>query len=97
MNDIYLARGEKMATYLKKAKEQLSSFFTASIKTIPQSKNSNANALAKLASTRDTELLDAVSVMYLVKPSIHSQQRIMELIQKPSWMDPIVTYLKTGE
>ena len=31
VNDIYLVRGEKMAAYLDKAKEQLSLFSTASI------------------------------------------------------------------
>ena len=50
VNDIYLARGEKMIAYLDKAKTQLSLFSTASIKVIPRSKNSNTDALAKLAS-----------------------------------------------
>ena len=92
MNDIYLASGEKMAAYLDKAKKQLSLFSAASIEAIPRSKNSNANALAKLASTRD-----AVSVEFLAEPSIHLQQGIMELTQEPSWMDTIVAYLKTGK
>ena len=70
VNDIYLARGEKMATYLDKAKEQLSLFSIASIKVIPQSKNSNADALMKLASTNDADLLDAVSIEFLTDPSI---------------------------
>ena len=35
VNDIYLARGEKMAAYLDKAKEQLSIFSAASIEVIP--------------------------------------------------------------
>ena len=51
----------------------------------------------KLASTRDGDLLDVVFVEYLAEPSIHPQSRIMERTQEPSWMDPIVTYLKTGE
>ena len=34
VNDIYLVRGEKMATYLEKANEQLSSFFVASFEVI---------------------------------------------------------------
>ena len=34
VNDIYLARGEKRVAHLDKAKEQLSSFYTASIKVI---------------------------------------------------------------
>ena len=97
VNEIYLARGEKMAAYLDKAKEQLTLFSTASIEVIPRSKNSNANALAKLALTRDADLLDAVSVEFLAEPKIHPQQGIMELTQEPSWMDPIVVYLKNDE
>ena len=97
VNDIYPARGEKMAAYLDKAKDQLSLFFAASIKVIPRSKNSNADALAKLASKRDADLLDAVSMEFPNEPSIHPQQGIMELTQERSWMDPIVAYLKTGE
>ena len=54
VNDIYLVRGEKIATYLKKAKEHLNLLSIASIEVIPQSKNSNVDALAKPALTRDT-------------------------------------------
>ena len=35
VNDIYLARGEKMAAYVEKAKEQLSLFSAASIDFVP--------------------------------------------------------------
>ena len=86
-----------MATYLEKAKEQLSLFSAASIEVIPQSKNSNADALANLASMREAGLLDSVSLEYLAEPSIHLQLGIMELTQEPSWMDTIVSYLKTNE
>ena len=41
-----------------------------------------------LASTRDADLLDTISVEFLTKPSI---------LVEPSWMDTIVTYLKTGK
>ena len=60
-----------MVAYLDKVNEQLSLFSAASIEVIPRSRNSNANALAKLASTRDTDLLDAISVEFLVEPNIH--------------------------
>ena len=73
VNDIYLARGGKMTAYLDKAKEQLSFFFVTSIEVIPRSKNSNVDALVKLASMRDADLLDAISVEFMAKPSIHSQ------------------------
>ena len=97
VNDIYFARGEKMVAYFDNAKEQLSLFSTVSIKVIPRSKNSNVGALAKLASTKDTDLLDAFSVEFLAELNIHPQQGIMELTQEPLWMDLIVTYLKIGE
>ena len=73
VNDIYLGRGENMAAYLDKSKEQLSLFSAASIEIIPQSKNLNVDALSKLALMRDADLLDAVSVECLVEPSIHPQ------------------------
>ena len=62
-----------MVAYLDKAKEQLSLFSAASIEVIPRSKNSNANALAKLAKTRDANLLDAIFVEFLAEPTIHPQ------------------------
>ena len=68
INDIYLAGGEKMAAYLNKAKKQLSSFSATSIEVVPRSRNSNTDALAKLASTRDADLLDVVSVEFLAEP-----------------------------
>ena len=45
----------------------------------------------------DTDLLDVVFVEFLAESSIHPQQGVMELTQEPSWMEPIVAYLKTGE
>ena len=53
--------------------------------------------LAKLASTRDAELLDAVLVEFLAEPNIKQWPEVMELDHELSWMDPIVTYLKNGE
>ena len=60
-----------MASYLAKAKDQLSLFSAASIKVFPRTKNSNTDALAKLASTWDVNLLDVVSVEFLAKLSIY--------------------------
>ena len=59
-----------MAAYLEKVKGLMETFPIASIKVILLSKNANADALAKLASTRDSKLLDAMSVEFLVEPSI---------------------------
>ena len=97
VNDIYLAQGGKMAAYLEKAKGLMETFSIASIKVIPWSKNANVDALTKLASTRDAELLDVVSVEFLAKPSIKLQSEIIELTWETSWMDPIIAYLKNDK
>ena len=70
VNNIYLARGEKMVTYLEKTNEFMGTFLAAFIKVIPRSKNTNANALAKVASTMDEELLDAMSMEVLAEHNI---------------------------
>ena len=75
----------------------METFPIAFIEVIPRSKNANADALAKLALTRDAEWLDAVSVEFLAEPIIKPQLEIMELTREPSWMDPIIAYLKNGE
>ena len=59
-----------MAAYLEKVKGLMETFPIASIEVISPSKNVNIDALMKLASTRDSELLDAVSVEFLAEPGI---------------------------
>ena len=53
--------------------------------------------MAKLALTRDVKLLDVVSVEFLAEPSIKPRLEIMELTEEPSWMDPIIAYMKNGD
>ena len=86
-----------MTTYLEKAKKLMEAFPTASIEVVPRSKNANTDALAKLASTRDVELLDTLSVEFLVEPSIRRQPKIMKITQEPSLMDLIIVYLRNNE
>ena len=68
-----------MVAYVEKAKEFMGTFSLAFIEVISRSKNENVNPLAKLASTRDTELVDAMSLEVLVEPSIKQQPEIMGL------------------
>ena len=51
----------------------METFPIASIEVIPRSKNANADALVKLASTRDAKLLDAMSVEFLAECNIKLQ------------------------
>ena len=75
----------------------METFPITSIEVIPGSKNANADALEKLTSTGDSELLGAVSVEFLAEPNIKPQPEIMELMREPLWMDPIIAYLKNDE
>ena len=63
---------------------------------VPREQNSNADALAKLATTNDSELISVVHVDHLEEPSI-SDTEDTSTIEKPSgWMQPIVEYLSSG-
>ena len=51
-----------MAAYLKKAKDLLSAFSSYTIQQVPRAQNAEADALARLASTKDAELLKVIPV-----------------------------------
>ena len=70
----YQACGEKMAAYLQTAKDLLSAFTTFKIQQVPREQNTQADALARLASTKDAELLEVIPVEFLSKPSIRSTE-----------------------
>ena len=72
-----------MVAYLEKVNELLRSISTVSIEVVPQSKNANTDALAKLAYTRDVKLLNTISVEFLAEPSIKQQPKVMELEHEP--------------
>ena len=76
----YQARGTKMAAYLAKVKVELSAFGRGSIEQIPREQNANADALAKLATSGETEALGLVPVEFLEKPSIEGVEAEVEMI-----------------
>ena len=78
-----------MVAYLEKAKDLMKAIYMVSIEVVPRSKNVNADTLAKLASTKDAELLDVVSVEFLTEHIMKQWPKVMELELKPSWIDPI--------
>ena len=90
-------RGAKMAAYLQKVKDLLSTFSSFKIRQVPREQNTQADALARLASTKDAELLEAIPVEFLSKPSIRSMesQFIVSCVTSiDAWMTPIIWYLK---
>ena len=71
IEDSYEARGEKMILYLKKVRELLKKFVRVQIKHIPRAENSQADALAKLATASQEDLNRLTPVEHLSKPSVN--------------------------
>lgn len=86
-----------MVSYCKKVKELLESFRQYTIQQIPWSKNSHADALARLTSMKDAKLLNVIPIEYLAQLSISSQEMFIAKSKSPSWMDPIIEFLQQGK
>ena len=54
-----------MATYFSKAKDLLAQFTKFTMHQLPHDQNSNADALAKLASTKDANILNIILFEHL--------------------------------
>ncbi|GJW32932.1 reverse transcriptase domain-containing protein [Tanacetum coccineum] len=91
----YVAKEENMVKYLKKAKNLISGFANFSISQVPKSKNKKADALSKIASTSFAHLSKQVLVEVLKEKSIHEEE-VMIVVEEegPTWMTPIIEYLK---
>ena len=83
-----------MAAYLEKVKAEFQNFSRYEVKHINREDNSNADALAKLATNRDAELLRLVPIEIIPEPSIARRDLVEAIDFEPSWMDDIVVYLK---
>ena len=66
-----------MVAYLAKVKGELSEFEYSFIEQIPREQNSNVDALARLATTKEAETLNVVPVEFLENPSV------TEMIDRP--------------
>ena len=82
-----------MAAYLNKVKSLLAQFAEYTIKLVSREQNSNADALAKLASARDADTLNIVPVEYLAQPSI-DETEAMSIDIADTWMTSIIAYLE---
>ncbi|KAK0581052.1 hypothetical protein LWI29_009377 [Acer saccharum] len=77
----------------------MSKFVRCELIRISRDHNSQADALAKLASTSDMKLPRTITVFRLSTPSIPEDHPINVLIPDPvgeSWMTPIMDYLRHG-
>ena len=88
-----------MAAYLQQARELLGSFSSYTISQILRSQNTEMDAFAWLASTKDTDQLKVIPVETLDSPSIQTikePQTVNCATTKDNWMTPMIQYLKDG-
>ncbi|GFS31847.1 hypothetical protein Acr_00g0019520 [Actinidia rufa] len=93
------ARGIKMAKYLKMAKSLTSEFRAVKIEQVRRELNAHADALAALASIFEGEIGRTVTIDIVSVLSIEEEQKsvLVNMELGPSWMDPIVNYLRTDK
>ena len=85
-----------MAKYLEKVKEIITTFGSFDIRQILRAKNTRADLLSKLATLTLTELSKEVFFEVLKYPNTEELQLVMKISHEPSWIDPLVAYLKDG-
>ncbi|KAL5582363.1 hypothetical protein UlMin_014805 [Ulmus minor] len=96
VNSEFQAKGEKMASYLEKAKEAMNQFDTVTIIQVPRAENTNADALARLATGLEERLLKTVPIEILETPSIDKKEQVGSIVVRPCWIDPIISFLRDG-
>ncbi|XP_077219701.1 uncharacterized protein LOC143853887 [Tasmannia lanceolata] len=94
VNGFSEAKEERMIKYLKKVGNEISTFKEFQIVQIPRTLNTRADALSKMASSGRFEPGNIYTEI-LPQPSIEKEE-ILQINEEPSWMHPIVQYLKDG-
>ncbi|GKD98830.1 reverse transcriptase domain-containing protein [Tanacetum coccineum] len=93
----YVAKEENTIKYLEKVKSLVSGFANFSISQVPRSKNKKADALSKIMSTIFMHLSKQVLVEIPKEKSIQEKE-VTTVVEEegPTWMTPIIEYLKDG-
>nr|GEX69574.1 reverse transcriptase domain-containing protein [Tanacetum cinerariifolium] len=93
----YVAKEDNMIKYLEIVKGLVNGFTTFSISQVLRSKNKQADALSKIASTSLAHLSKQVLVEVLEDKSI-MEKEVAAVIEEdgPTWMTQLVDYLKEG-
>ena len=90
------ARHPRMQEYLSQVRHLQSRFKSFVLSQVPRSRNAHADSLAKLATSSAQGLPRIILVENLCKPSKMGRNvvHIHQIRVRPSWMDPIVLFLK---
>ncbi|XP_020989763.1 uncharacterized protein LOC107471113 [Arachis duranensis] len=93
VNGSYQARDSLLQKYLEKVKELSKQFEEVTIQHVPRERNTRADLLSKLASTKP-----GVGNRSLIQGMIKEPAVTLHLTKRdPSWMDPIADFLENGK
>ena len=94
----YEAREDYMIAYLAQVREVIRQFKGFDITQVPRQENVQADRLARLASSSETEL-QGIKVEYLSEPSVSipSGMEVDPIDMAPSWIDPLLAFLTSGD
>ena len=97
VNGGFQARGPRTEMYMRCSQRLLKMFKEAKLEQLPRGNNLEADALAKNASQRDTSLLGVIPLGIQKQPSVpEAELMIIEAIEVPTWITPILDYLREG-
>ncbi|XP_022891660.1 uncharacterized protein LOC111406473 [Olea europaea var. sylvestris] len=94
VNGNFAAKDSSMAAYLKLVLDLVPHFERFELIQVPHLENTLADALSKLSSNKDSELLKIVPIERLSKPFISGGEELLWIESIPLWMQPIMAYLK---
>ncbi|XP_022880864.1 uncharacterized protein LOC111398160 [Olea europaea var. sylvestris] len=94
VNENFATKDSSMAAYLKLVLDLIPHFERFKLIQVPRLEDTHADALSKLASSKDSELLKIVSTERLSKPSISEGEELLWIESNLVWMQPIMAYLK---
>ncbi|GFY88878.1 hypothetical protein Acr_06g0008180 [Actinidia rufa] len=92
----YLAKDTRMMAYLGEVKAASVKIKDFKIRQISREENKKADALANLASTFEFISDRCIPLKFLASPSIEVANLVLQIGEKPTWMDEIIAYLQEG-
>ncbi|XP_074346553.1 uncharacterized protein LOC141685345 [Apium graveolens] len=97
VNGGFQARGPRTELYLRCTQRLIGMFKEVRLECVPQEKNSNADALAKMGSQQEAVLLGTIPLEIQEIPSIPEVETMrVDEAPKETWMTPILAYIRKG-
>ncbi|XP_024024878.1 uncharacterized protein LOC112092580 [Morus notabilis] len=85
-----LIAGLRLASHLKIQRISIFSNSQLVVGQVPRAENTNADALAKLASSKDSDVLGVVPIEELEQPTIDEKDEALTIQPDEGWMTPLI-------